>query len=66
MSQKTSNRRTYGTGTLYVQERADGQELWYGRWFSVVGGQTAAWDPSADVGPARDSTAPKPRPSCGN
>jgi integrase len=32
MSQKTSNRRTHGTGTLYVQERANGQELWYGRW----------------------------------
>jgi Phage integrase, N-terminal SAM-like domain len=32
MSQETSNRRAYGTGTLYVQERANGQELWYGRW----------------------------------
>ena len=32
MSQSTSDRRAYGTGTLYVQERANGQELWYGRW----------------------------------
>jgi integrase len=32
MSQKTSNRRAYGTGTLYIQERTSGQELWYGRW----------------------------------
>ena len=32
MSQKTSYRRPHGTGTLYVQERANGQELWYGRW----------------------------------
>jgi hypothetical protein len=66
MSQKTSNRRAYGTGTLYVQERANGQELWYGRCISVDGGSTAAWGPSADVGPARASTAPKPRPSCGS
>ena len=33
MSQKTTTRRAYGTGTLYVQERANGQELWYGRWY---------------------------------
>jgi integrase len=33
MSQQKSNRRTHGTGTLYVQERANGQELWYGRWY---------------------------------
>lgn len=32
MSQKTSNRRAHGTGTLYAQERANGQEDWYGRW----------------------------------
>lgn len=32
MSQKTSNRRAHGTGTLYSQERASGQEFWYGRW----------------------------------
>jgi hypothetical protein len=66
MSQKKSNRRTHGTGTLYVQERANGQELWYGAGISVGGGSTAAWGPSADVGPARVSTTPKPRSSCGN
>jgi len=33
MSQKTSSRRAHGTGTLYSQERASGQEFWYGRWY---------------------------------
>jgi integrase len=33
MSQRTSNRRAHGTGTLYAQERADGQKVWYGRWY---------------------------------
>jgi len=33
MSQKTSSRRAHGTGTLYAQERANGQEVWYGRWY---------------------------------
>lgn len=33
MSPSTSIRRAHGTGTLYVQERANGQELWYGRWY---------------------------------
>src|SRR4249919_852803 len=33
MSQRTSNRRAHGTGTLYAQERANGQEVWYGRWY---------------------------------
>lgn len=47
MNQKTSNRRTYGTGTLYVQERADGQELWYGRWH--LGGRR----PNRCLGPRR-------------
>ena len=32
MSQSTSNRRSHGTGTLYSQAQADGQEVWYGRW----------------------------------
>lgn len=32
MSQSTSTRRAHGTGTLYVAERADGREVWYGRW----------------------------------
>jgi len=32
MSNKASNRRAHGTGTLYVQERANGHEAWYGRW----------------------------------
>lgn len=33
MSQKKSSRRAHGTGTLYAQERANGQEVWYGRWY---------------------------------
>lgn len=33
MSQRTSSRRAHGTGTLYAQERANGQEVWYGRWY---------------------------------
>lgn len=47
MSQKTSNRRAYGTGTLYVQERANGQELWYGR--CHLGGRR----PNRCLGPKR-------------
>src|ERR1044072_730427 len=26
-------RRSNGTGTLHVQTRADGRQLWYGRWY---------------------------------
>src|SRR4249920_1062794 len=26
-------RRTYGTGSLLVRTQADGQEVWYGRWY---------------------------------
>lgn len=33
MSQRKSSRRAHGTGTLYAQERANGQEVWYGRWY---------------------------------
>jgi integrase len=32
MGGKASNRRAHGTGTLYVHERANGEEAWYGRW----------------------------------
>lgn len=28
----SSSRRAHGTGTLYAQKRADGHEVWYGRW----------------------------------
>lgn len=27
-------RRSHGTGSLYVQTRVDGRELWYGRWYA--------------------------------
>lgn len=27
-------RRSSGTGTLHVQIRADGRQLWYGRWYA--------------------------------
>jgi hypothetical protein len=33
MEDKASMRRPHGTGTLYVQERANGREVWYGRWY---------------------------------
>lgn len=32
MSHTTRSRRAHGTGTLYAQKRANGQEVWYGRW----------------------------------
>jgi integrase len=32
MEDKASMRRPHGTGTLYVQARANGREDWYGRW----------------------------------
>ncbi len=32
MEDKASLRRPHGTGSLYVQARANGQEVWYGRW----------------------------------
>jgi len=32
MEDKASMRRPHGTGTLYVQARANGREVWYGRW----------------------------------
>jgi hypothetical protein len=64
MSEKTSNRRAHGTGTLYVQERANGQELWYGRWY--LGGQRVnrRLGSKRRRGTERASTAPKPSPSC--
>jgi len=33
MSHPLSTRRAHGTGTLYAQKRADGHEVWYGRWY---------------------------------
>ncbi|MGC1852362.1 MAG: tyrosine-type recombinase/integrase [Solirubrobacterales bacterium] len=33
MDDKASMRRPHGTGTLYVQARANGREVWYGRWY---------------------------------
>lgn len=27
-------RRSNGTGTLHVQTRSDGRQLWYGRWYA--------------------------------
>jgi hypothetical protein len=27
-------RRSHGTGSLHVQSRADGRQLWYGRWYA--------------------------------
>jgi len=33
MSHDASNRRARGTGSLYVQQRANGREAWYGRWY---------------------------------
>lgn len=39
MGNKAGNRRAYGTGTLYVQQRTNGQEAWYGRWY--LGGRRA-------------------------
>ncbi len=33
MEDKASMRRPHGTGTLYVQERANGRGDWYGRWY---------------------------------
>jgi integrase len=33
MSHSTRSRRAYGTGTLYAQRRANGHEVWYGRWY---------------------------------
>jgi integrase len=33
MSHDASNRRAHGTGSLYVQQRANGLEAWYGRWY---------------------------------
>jgi integrase len=32
MEDKASMRRPHGTGTLYAQARANGREVWYGRW----------------------------------
>jgi hypothetical protein len=32
MSHNTSNRRAHGTGSLYTQKRANGREVWFGRW----------------------------------
>jgi hypothetical protein len=32
MEDNASMRRPHGTGTLYVQARANGREDWYGRW----------------------------------
>lgn len=32
MEDKASLRRPHGTGSLYVQARTNGQEVWYGRW----------------------------------
>jgi hypothetical protein len=46
MSQSTSNRRSYGTGTLYLQAKADGQEVWYGRWHLGEVGSTVVWEPA--------------------
>lgn len=28
-------RRNHGTGSLLVQTRADGEEIWYGRWYAA-------------------------------
>jgi integrase len=33
MSDDTTSRRAHGTGSLYVQKRANGREAWYGRWY---------------------------------
>lgn len=32
MSHSTRSRRAHGTGTLYTEKRANGLEVWYGRW----------------------------------
>jgi len=40
-------RRSNGTGTLHVQTRADGRQLWYGRWY--VGGRRV----NRRIGPKR-------------
>jgi site-specific recombinase XerD len=32
MSHPTRSRRAHGTGALYAQKRANGHEVWYGRW----------------------------------
>lgn len=42
MDNKASMRRAHGTGTLYVQGRANGKEVWYGRWYLVGGESTDA------------------------
>lgn len=47
MNPKTSTRRAHGTGTLYFKERANGQEVWYGRWH--LGGRR----PNRCLGPKR-------------
>ena len=33
MSHPISIRRAHGTGTLYAHKKADGHEVWYGRWY---------------------------------
>ncbi len=43
------SRRSYGTGSLYVHTDADGQETWYGRWYS--GGRRI----KRKIGPKRQS-----------
>jgi hypothetical protein len=30
----SKTRRSNGTGTLHVQTRTDGRQLWYGRWYA--------------------------------
>jgi hypothetical protein len=32
-----TNRRSYGTGSLYARSDARGAESWYGRWYDVAG-----------------------------
>lgn len=54
MEDKASMRRPHGTGTLYVQARANGREDWYGRCIWATGESTVAWDPSCAAAPERD------------
>jgi len=46
-NQKTKPRHAYGSGSLLVHTGADGQEVWYGRWY--LGKRR----PSRRIGPKR-------------
>lgn len=66
MSRKTSERRANGTGTCMPKRGPTARSAGTGAGILADVGQTAAWDPSADVEPMRASPAPKRRPSYGS